>query len=56
LSGSGQLPKVLEMQRARIKELENLLQQHNLLQQTIQHKVAELQCTDKPNPTDGTKK
>ncbi|XP_037717085.1 uncharacterized protein LOC119551688 [Drosophila subpulchrella] len=48
--------KVLEMQRARIKELENLLQQHNLLQQTIQHKVAELQCTDKPNPTDGTKK
>ncbi|XP_016999164.2 uncharacterized protein [Drosophila takahashii] len=38
--------KVLELQRARIKELENLLQQHNLLQQTIQHKVAELQCTD----------
>ncbi|XP_016961497.1 uncharacterized protein LOC108032161 [Drosophila biarmipes] len=48
--------KVLEMQRARINELENLLQQHNLLQQTIQHKVAELQCTDKPNPTEGSKK
>ncbi|XP_017055936.1 uncharacterized protein LOC108097907 [Drosophila ficusphila] len=40
--------KLLEMQRARIKELETLLQQHNQLQQTIQHKVAELQCTDQP--------
>ncbi|KAH8346708.1 hypothetical protein KR084_008511 [Drosophila pseudotakahashii] len=48
--------KVLELQRARIKELENLLQQHNLLQQTIQHKVAELQCTDKPVPKDDTKR
>lgn len=42
--------KVLELQRSRIKELENLLEQHSLLQQTIQHKVAELQCTDIPDP------
>ncbi|XP_016985710.2 uncharacterized protein LOC108049145 [Drosophila rhopaloa] len=46
--------KVLELQRVRIKELENLLQQHNLLQQTIQHKVAELHCTDKQVPKDET--
>ncbi|KAI8044578.1 uncharacterized protein LOC128266122 [Drosophila gunungcola] len=46
--------KVLELQRVRIKELENLLQQHNLLQQTIEHKVAELQCTDKPLPKNET--
>ncbi|KAH8346181.1 hypothetical protein KR067_009172 [Drosophila pandora] len=38
--------KVLEQQRVRINELETLLQQHNALQQTIQAKVAELQCND----------
>lgn len=38
--------KVLELQRLRINELETLLQQHNALQQTIQAKVAELQCND----------
>ncbi|EDW97484.1 uncharacterized protein LOC6537214 [Drosophila yakuba] len=47
--------KVLELQRSRIKELENLLEQHSLLQQTIQHKVAELQCTDIPDPKNKTK-
>ncbi|KAH8369114.1 hypothetical protein KR009_001691 [Drosophila setifemur] len=40
--------KVLELQRARINELDNLLQQHNLLQQIIQTKVTQLQSTD-PN-------
>ncbi|XP_017067816.1 uncharacterized protein LOC108105639 [Drosophila eugracilis] len=48
--------KVLELQRVRIKELENLLHQHNVLQQTIQHKVAELQCTDTPVSKGDTKK
>ncbi|KMZ03444.1 uncharacterized protein LOC6727998 [Drosophila simulans] len=47
--------KVLELQRCRIKELENLLEQHSVLQQTIQHKVAELQCTDLPDPKNITK-
>ncbi|XP_017130721.1 uncharacterized protein LOC108148275 [Drosophila elegans] len=51
---SANYTKVLELQRVRIRELENLLQQHNLLQQTIQHKVAELQCTDKPRPKNET--
>ncbi|XP_017091970.2 uncharacterized protein [Drosophila bipectinata] len=38
--------KVLELQKARINELDTLLQQHNALQQTIQAKVAQLQCND----------
>ncbi|KAH8243257.1 hypothetical protein KR032_005945 [Drosophila birchii] len=38
--------KVLELQRSRINELENLLQQHNKLQQTIQARMAELQSQE----------
>ncbi|KAH8264199.1 hypothetical protein KR038_004382 [Drosophila bunnanda] len=46
--GAANYTKVLELQRARINELENLLQQHNKLQQTIQSRMAELQCQENP--------
>ncbi|KAH8281065.1 hypothetical protein KR054_009722 [Drosophila jambulina] len=47
--GAENITKVLELQRARINELDKLLQQHNMLQQTIQTRMAELQCqADKP--------
>ncbi|KAH8374734.1 hypothetical protein KR200_004629 [Drosophila serrata] len=47
-SAPANFTKVLELQRARINELENLLQQHNKLQQTIQTRMAELQGQEKP--------
>ncbi|XP_017035750.1 uncharacterized protein [Drosophila kikkawai] len=44
--GAANYNKVLELQRSRINELENLLQQHIVLQQTIQARMAELQCQE----------
>ncbi|KAH8294896.1 hypothetical protein KR018_004015, partial [Drosophila ironensis] len=47
--------KVLELQRARINELETLLKQHNQLQQTIQTKVAQLKCDEIGKDTNDNK-